>query len=122
MANNAVRIGETGSIVWGTTDQTYGYIQNISAKAEVDETPLKRGDGEIVAVEQHTKRTEVSGEYIFRATGGPDISSVGTGNAININVAGASYSIYLKTADAKDTIGDWSKISFSGTAWPSLGT
>jgi len=117
------RIGGTGP-KFGTIDETYGIFENIEKTTDVEETELLDGDGDVYAVDQHTKRTRVSGEFTFKAASGIVVSDVGSGSAVTVNTTDTemSTSAYIKSFAYRKAKGDYMKVSFEGTSWPSLGS
>ena len=120
------RIGESGPI-FGTTDQSYGVIENVEATTEVNEEELTDGDGDIIAVDQHGKKTTCTFEYTYKTSAdGPDLTDVGTGTAINVpdgGTYGIPSTIYLRSATAtRSKAPGYLTIRCEGTSWPSLGS
>jgi len=117
------RIGGTGP-KFGTVDETYGIFENIEKTTDVEETELLDGDADVYAVDQHTKRTKVSGEFTFKAASGIIVTDVGSGSAVTVNTTDTEMttSAYIKSFSLRKAKGDYMKISFEGTSWPSLGS
>src|ERR1041384_696735 len=113
---SAVKLGVEPNVTFGVTDTAWGFIQNLTKKTIVDEVELLDGDSDVAVVEQIKKRIEVTGEFIYRDTGGPDAPAVGSGPAISID--GTDY--FIKEVTETDHQGQFTKVSFAGTNWPGL--
>lgn len=112
------RIGITGP-VFGTSTETYGIVETEEKTTEVEEQELSGGDGDIVGVDQYSKRVRVTGEYTYRAAGGPDEDDVQSGSTIT--TPETSTSIYIRSiTDRYSKAPGYRTIAFEGTEWPDL--
>lgn len=116
----SARIGEVG-LIFGTTDETYGYITDLSMNENVQEVEASDGDGEIQAVQQFGKRTDASFTYTFRVVTGAPTAQVGTGVAINLtDTVFASLDLYVKSATTNRIQNGFTTMSIEATNWPSI--
>jgi len=117
------RIGASGP-KFGTIDEIYGIFENIEYTTDVEETELMDGDSDVTAVDQHTKRTRITGEFTFKADSGIVESDVGSGSAVTINESDPDINKdgYVRSWSAAKTKGDYKKIRFEATSWPNLGS
>jgi hypothetical protein len=117
------RIGGTGP-AFGTIDETYGIFENVELTTDVEETELLDGDSDVYAVDQHTKRLRISGEYTYKAVGGVADTDVGSGSLVTINASDTdvNQTAYIRSYSSVKTKGDYRKIRFEGTSWPALGS
>jgi len=113
------RIGDS-NVVFGVTDEPWGYMQNV----KLDHTPsfleAQQGDGEVVAGEFFKDMKKCSGEYIYRNVSGDPVSVVGTNTAIALTDPGIS--VYILNASTVWQMGQWRKITFEGVYYPNLGS
>jgi len=109
---------------FGTIDETYGIFENVEFTTDVEETELLDGDSDVTGVDQHTKRTRITGEFTFKADSTIIESTVGNGSAIAINASDSEItkSGYVKSYSRVRTKGDYMKIRFEATSWPNLGS
>ena len=116
---SAVRIGDIGPI-FGTTDQTYGYIESVEKTKEVQESEITNGQGDIVGVDQFGGKTNVSFEYTFQSiTGAVDESDVGTGVVITVPDLGGD--AYVRSATvSKSKAPGYLTYRIEATIWPDL--
>jgi hypothetical protein len=117
------RIGLSGP-KFGTIDETYGIFDNIEFTTEVEETELLDGDSDVTAVDQHTKRTRISGEFVYKANSSITEAAVGNGSSVSINAADSDVtkSGYIRSYSRVKSKGDYMKIRFEATSWPNLGS
>jgi len=117
------RIGATGP-KFGTIDETYGIFENVEYTTDVEETELLDGDSDVTAVDQHTKRTRISGEFTYKADSGITESDVGSGSLVTINGTDTDINQegYIRSYSRVKTKGDYMKIRFEATSWPNLGS
>lgn len=114
------RIGETGQ-VFGTTDETYGYITDLSINENVQEVESSDGDGEIQAVQQYGKKIEASFTYTFRSALLSPVLQVGTGTAINLtDTAFAALDLFVKSAVTNRIQNGFTTVSIEATSWPEV--
>ena len=113
------RIGDS-RLVYGTTDQTWGYIQSIKVEESAEKMEARNGQGDKVAVEYfNTGEQKVSGSYYYLTgmTGGP-ATEVGTGVAVTVAEAGGK--IYIEKVGSTYQVGEWQVVDFDGTFYPHL--
>lgn len=117
------RIGASGP-KFGTIDETYGIFENIEFTTDVEETELLDGDSDVTAVDQHTGRTRISGEFTFKADSTITEATVGSGSLVTINGSDADITKqgYMRSYTRVKTKGDYMKIRFEATSWPNLGS
>ena len=117
------RIGASGP-KFGTIDETYGIFENIEYTTDVEETELMDGDGDVTAVDQHTKRTRITGEFTYKANSGIIETDVGSGSLVTINGTDADINKqgYVRSYNRVKTKGAYMKIRFEATSWPNLGS
>jgi len=114
-----VRIGIAGP-EFGTIDETEAIYENIEITTDVEETELPDGDGDIVAVDQHTKRVRVTGEVTYKAAGEVAAADVGSGSLVTINASDSEIDqeCYIRSFSLAKAKGDYRKHRFEGTNWP----
>jgi len=117
------RIGASGP-QFGTIDETYGIFENIEYTTDVEETELLDGDSDVTAVDQHTKRTRITGEFTYKADSGIIETDVGSGSVVSINASDSDITQdgYVRSYSRAKTKGDYMKIRFEATSWPNLGS
>lgn len=117
------RIGESAP-KFGTIDEVYGYFESIEFTTEVEETELMDGDGDVTAVDQHTKRTRITAEFTFRADSTITESTVGSGSTVVINGSDSDITKtgYVRSYGRVKTKGDYMKVRIEATVWPFLGS
>ena len=117
------RIGASGP-KFGTIDEVYGIFENIEYTTDVEETELLDGDSDVTAVDQHTKRTRISGEFTYKADSTIIESTVGSGSTVAINSSDSDITKtgYVRSYSRAKTKGDYMKIRFEATSWPNLGS
>lgn len=117
------RIGAAGP-KFGTIDETYGIFENIEFTTDVEETELLDGDSDVTAVDQHTGRTRISGEFTFKADSTITEATVGSGSTVVINGSDTDITKtgYMRSYSRVKTKGDYMKIRFEATSWPNLGS
>jgi len=116
------RIGDS-KLEFGTTDETWGLVQSVTAEESAEMREARRGNGNIAAVEYYNAGVKaVRGTYLFRAeleTSAPH-GNVGNGTAITLQTTGDS--IYVHRASNEKKFGDYRQISLEGTYYPNLGS
>lgn len=113
------RIGDS-RLVYGTTDQTWGYVQMVKVEETSEKATAKNGGGDTVAVEFfNAGEQKVSGSYYYLTgmTGGP-ATEVGTGTAVTVSEAGGD--VYIDKVGNTYQMGDWQVVDFEGTYYPHL--
>ena len=120
----ATQIG-TDSLIWGTTDQTWGYVENLSVKESHNKTFQKDGAGEVVAVEFSEEHNTVSGSYVYRTSGGP-LAQIGSGTSIDLSSQDDMgrdtelATVYIDTATTAVSVDNFMKVDFEGEYYPNL--
>lgn len=118
------KIGES-ALVFGTTSETWGWVESISEGETVEVNEISDNDGDIVAVAFYGKKHPISGTYVFRTNTSSPKSQVGTGTTITVqDVDANSGAIHITSCTIEKSGGtdpDWKRISFDGFYWPSLG-
>lgn len=115
------RIGDS-RLVYGTTDQTWGYVRTVKVEKTSEKSEAKNGRGDTIAVEFYNEGEEkVSGSYYYLTgmTGGP-ATEVGTGAEITVAEAGGT--IRIDKVGKSYQTGDWMTVDFEGTYYPHLVT
>ena len=110
------------NLVFGVTDEAFGYVQNLEFKQQVDSQQISNGAGNVVGAAFSQKVTEVSGEYIViaAADNGNVDNHVGTGTAITLSDTESPGDIYITESTVKTTNDNFKSVSFSGTYFPDL--
>ena len=113
------RIGNTGP-QFGTIDETEGIYENVEVTTDVEETELLDGDSDVYAVDQHTKRVRVTGEFTYKSSGEVTATDVQSGSLVTINGSDSdvNQTCYIRSYSTVKTKGDYRKIRFEGTSWP----
>ena len=124
MANTL--LGLTG-VVYGTIGDAQIIVENIRETFSGSVEELTDGDGDIIAVDQHGKKTTCTFEYTYKTSAdGPDLTDVGTGSTISVpdgGTYGIPSTIYLRSATAtRSKAPGYLTIRCEGTSWPSLGS
>ena len=115
----ATQIG-TDSLVWGCTDESYGYFEGLEVDEAVESTEARNGAGEITNIEYYGKVHTMSGTYIYRTTGGP-LSQVGSGTGITVTDTELNVgTVYVDRVKKTKAQGEFYKIEFEGRYFPSL--
>ena len=118
------RIGAAGP-VFGTIDESDAIYENVEVTTDVEETELLDGDSDVTAVDQHTKRTRITGEFTYKAAGEVIVTDVGSGSLVTINASDTSHvnqTGYVRSFSKVRAKGDYMKIRFEATSWPNLGS
>lgn len=113
------RLGDS-NVVFGVTDEPFGYMQNVKLDHSPQLAEAQRGDGEVVAGEFFKDMKKCSGEYIYRNVSGDPVAVCGTNTAIAITDAGIS--VYIQSTSTVWQMGQWRKITFDGVYYPHLGS
>ena len=110
------------NLVFGVTDEAFGYIQNLEFKQTVDSQQITNGAGNVVGAAFSQKVTEVSGEYIViaAANNGAADEQVGTGTAITFTDSENPGDIYITESTVRLTNDNFKVVSFTGTHFPNL--
>lgn len=113
------RIGDS-RLVFGATDEVWGYIQNLTEDIESSKSEAKNGAGNVIAVETtNVGQKEVKGDYLFLdgQTGTP-LELIGS--ATGMTLQDVTGTIYISKCSKPRKQGDWLVVSFSGTHYPHL--
>jgi len=117
---SSARIGETGQI-FGTTDESYGYVTDLSINENVQEVESADGAGEVQAVQQFGKKIEASFTYTFRTGASAPTSQVGTGVPINLTDAAFNgLDLYVKSATTNRIQFGFTNVAIEATSWPEV--
>jgi hypothetical protein len=110
--------------VFGTIDETGGIYENVDITTDVEETELMDGDSDVYAVDQHTKRTRISGEFTYKSAAEVVEGDVQSGSLVTIgaNDTNVNRTGYIRSWNQVKTKGDYMKIRFEATSWPHLGS
>jgi len=110
------------NLVFGVTDEAFGYVQNLEFKQTVDSQQITNGAGNVVGAAFSQKVTEVSGEYIViaAADNGTIDERVGSGVAINLDDPQNPGDIYITESTVRLTNDNFKVVSFTGTHFPNL--
>lgn len=105
-------------LVFGTTDETWGYVQSFDVSKEPETKGATNGQGNVVAVEYFNKQKKVKGTYYYQtgATGDP-FSVVGDGTSITM--ADGTVARIEKASKGRQ-VGNWCVINFDGVEYPDL--
>ena len=131
----ATQIGD-GNLVFGITAEAWGYVTNLKHAAAVEVAEAMDGDGDVVNVETHGARVEVSFTYTFRTTtaqnSGEPSQQIGTGTGITLTDSpnfpntiwqdtgnGANLIIVKSVTETRSNTG-FKEIEVEGTHWPNL--
>ncbi len=114
-------IGES-NLVFGTTDDTWGLIQNLTYSDTSQVTEAMDADGDILGAAFHGNRIDVSGTYLFKADLNSPLAHVGDGVAITLSDADTPGSIFINSATNSVTNTEFKSIDFDGTFYPNLGS
>lgn len=120
----ATSAGEAG-IVRGTTNETYGYFEDLKVKkAPTTKSEQKDGVGNVVRIDYSEVPWIVSGTYVFRVkTGTQPWGAVGTGTAITFSATDlAGKNFYVDEAEMEQSMGveGYHKCTFTATYHPNL--
>lgn len=110
------------NLVFGVTDEAFGYVQNLEFKQTVNTQQITNGAGNVVGAAYSQKVTEVSGEYIViaAADNGTVDEQVGTGTAITFSTGENPGDIYITESTVRLTNDNFKVVSFTGTHFPNL--
>jgi hypothetical protein len=112
----------SANLIFGCTDETYGYIQSFEVAENTDEQTIKNGAGDVVGAGFSGNTFTCSGEYIMIAAAGfgDPVAQVGTGTAITITDARSPGDLYVTSATKSLTVDDFMKVSFTAKNFPNL--
>ncbi len=117
----SAEIGES-NLVFGTTDDTWGLIQNLSFSEASQVVEAMDADGDILGVAFHGNKTDVTGTYLFKATLNAPETHVGDGTAITLSDSDSPGNIYISEATTNKTNSEFKSIDFTGSYYPTLGS
>ncbi len=117
----SAEVGES-SLVFGSTDDTYGLIQNLSFNETTQETQASDADGDVVGAAFYGNLTEVSGTYLFKAALNSPAAHVGDGTAVTLSDADSPGNIYVTSATTNKSNTEFKSIDFDGVFYPDLGS
>ncbi len=119
MAN--ATIGTSG-LVFATTDDTYGLIQNLSFNETTQETRASDGVGDVVGAGFYGNLTECSGTYLFEADLNSPSAHVGDGTAVTLSDADSPGNIFITSATTNKSNTEFKSVDFDGIYYPDLGS
>jgi len=110
------------ALIFGVTDSAQGYFESLDFEEVLDKIEVKDGDGDIIAIDYHSKRFTVSGTYVMLT--GQTLPTVGT--AITITSQGTnqmvigSNTIYVDSVKQAYSNSDVAKVDVTGTTYPNI--
>ena len=129
MAANS--IGEA-DLIFGVTDDLWGYFESLDVSEAVDTVEAMDGDGDIKGVTFQSARHTVTGTFVHLTTVGPDSDDprqqVGTGTAIEVTNASNTLpnfvrtTIYVTEATERQSNTDYMRCDFTGRMDANLGS
>jgi|TARA_Y100000034_G_C6513717_1_gene220824 hypothetical protein len=115
-----VTIGDS-DLVFGSTDDTWGLIQNLSFTKSVQETRASDADGDVVGAALYGELVECTGTYLFKLdASSPENTAFGT--AITLSDADSPGNIYINSTTVNKSNTEFKSIDFQGTYYPELGS
>ena len=117
----AVVVGDS-SLVFGTTDETWGFIQNLAFADNSQVTEALDADGDVLGAAFSQNKTDVTGTYLFKAALNSPAANVGNGTPITLTDSDSPGNIFISEATTNKTNSEFKSIDFTGTHWPNLGT
>ena len=117
------------SICWGQGTPRAAGFEAVSRKDSQGDPDQPEADhsveGKVFAVDQHTKRTRITGEFTFKAAGEVEEADVQSGALVTINASDSTYGNrtgYVRSWSQVRAKADYMKIRFEATSWPALGS
>jgi hypothetical protein len=115
------RAGEA-ALIFGTTDQSWGYLTNMTDAETTEMIEASNGAGDIKAAEFFGKKRNVTGTYIYRSeTSSPELQ-IGTGTTVTVTDTELGGAVYIQNVTRNKSQGEFYTLDFEGWIWPSLGT
>lgn len=110
------------SIIWGTLDDTFGYVENLSESIEAKKDEIENGQGDVIALIYSNKKTSVTGSFTWVATDTSNLSSLDpVGKAIEIKTHGTEKrKIVIDKVKRTYKRAACCVIEFDGTSYPSI--
>lgn len=113
------RLGDS-RLVFGTTDEVWGYVQNYKEDVTTKKVEAPNGQGNTVGVEMfNVGERKCTGQYFF-LTGQTGTPLDKVGDATGCTVTMATGTIYIDRASKARQSGNWCIIDFEGTYYPHL--
>ena len=114
-----VRIGDP-DLIFGVTDQTWGYLKNLTVDEGVQKAVAPNGQSQTVAVEYYNRgEKSCSFTYYYKQNASGPVELVGTGTTIELE-NGDSY--YVEKVSRKYTADDFMAVDCEGVHYPHLAT
>lgn len=114
----------TSSLIFGTTDETWGLLENLEYTESVESVEVTDADGDITDVAFHGKKTEVSGTYVWKQKSNSPEARVGSSSPINITNSGdgdaPTGDIYITEVKLSYKKGAFKAVDFVGMIYPDL--
>lgn len=117
----AVTIGDS-ALVFGSTDETWGLIQNLSFAEAVQVTEAEDADGDVVGAAMWGNKTTVTGTYLFKSDTNAPTSLVGSATAVTLSDGDSPGDIHITSATTNKDKNSFKSIDFEGTYYPNLGS
>ena len=115
-----VRLGDS-RLVFGATDEVWGYVQNVKEDASCKVVEAQNGAGSVVAAELYSAGDKkITGSYFFlsdQAANGP-LGHVG--DATGCTITGITGTISITRAGKARASGAWTVIDFEGVLYANL--
>lgn len=113
------RIGDS-RLVYGTQDETWGYVQNLKVETSASKAVAANGQGNTVAVEMYNVgEQKVTGSFYFLAGEGSGPATE-VGGVSGVQIQDASGTVHIDKAGKTRQVGNWCVIDFEGTHYPYL--
>jgi hypothetical protein len=111
------------NLSFGITDTAaLGFFESYEVEVVKDKIEAKDGDGDIIGVDFHSKRTTVTGTFVMDTTAtlpepGSSITVTQTPQSLN---SGSNGSLYVDTIKEIRTNADVLKVDFTATSYPDI--
>lgn len=115
----------TANIIFGTKDESWGYVDNLSISNEAEKHETKNGDNDTVAVTYHSHKQAISGTFtcVSETTPTGPMQESPIGKQINIKTEGSqTISAVIEKVDTNYARGEAKKCTFEATVYPALET
>lgn len=113
------RLGDS-RLVFGVTDEIWGYVQNMKEDISSKKGEAQNGSGNTVAVEFHNVgEKKVTGSYFFQTDQASDPASL-VGSITGCTITNITGTIYIDRAGKARASGAWTIVDFEGTYYPWL--
>lgn len=108
------------ALVWATTDETWGYVENLDVTTTVEEANARNAAGDVVAANYYGQVKTLTCDYIFLSDTSNPADDVGNGTAIAISDGIGSGDWYVTQSSKKKTQGDAYRQSIVAKQYPDL--